>query len=158
MHRLIAIGLTAMVMATLAACGGKIVPNEIFAASSGVEIQGEGFDIREGRPVPLPFVLSSQKIEDDMDIVESYSEFRRNGAREVSVKVPGRSEPLHGLLSLHELPDKARGPATRSFSVKIPPSYVDAATDGRISVVFEPVRAEGENYFGWILWMSDRPF
>lgn len=158
MHRPMSIAVTASVLLTLVACGGRQVPNEIFVASSGVTIQGGGFVLREGQPSTLPFVLGSQKVEDDMDIVASYGEFREKGAREVRVRVPGETQPLYGLLSLHELPGSARGPGTRSFSVKIPPSQVNAASDGRISVVFEPVEADDERFFGWILWMSDRPF
>lgn len=160
MHRVMsyAVIVPLVLLMAVAACAGKKVPNEVFVASSGVTIEGEGFTLREGEASALPFVIGAEKVEDDMDIVESYEAFRDKGAREVRVTVPGASQTLYGLLSLHELPESARGPASRSLSVKIPPSQVNAASDGRISVVFEPVEADDDSYFGWILWMSDRPF
>lgn len=158
MHRLMSIAVIIPVLLSAAACAGKKIPNEVFVASNGVTIEGDGFLLREGEATTLPFVMGAEKIEDDMDIVESFEAFRDKGAREVRVTVPGASQELYGLLSLHELPASARGPASRSLSVKIPPSQVNSASDGRISVVFEPVETDGDSYFGWILWMSDRPF
>ena len=142
---------------TATACGSmRVVPSEVFASTPGLVIEGNDFRIATGEAIPLPFVMAPARA--DEDIIDLYDEYRDEGAREVRVHIPGREEPLHGLLSLHALPETAKGPARRSLSVQVPQRYVDAATNGRVSVVFEPVNADPDTYYGWVLWMSDRPF
>jgi hypothetical protein len=81
-------------------------------------------------------------------------------SKPVRVRVPGRSDALYGLISFHELPPATTGPATRSYPITVPQSYVDAATNGRVSIVYETVPTLERNFrfFGWALLLSDRPF
>lgn len=150
-------GVAALVMTMAAAgCGMTVVPNEVFTSTPGVVLEGEGFALREGEPIALPYALAPAREREDL--VNQYDDFRDDGARQVRVRVPGLETPLYGVLSLHQLPPDARGPARRSLSVQIPKQYVDAASDGRVSVVYEPVASGDAQYYGWILWLSDRPF
>jgi hypothetical protein len=119
-------------------------------------IEGDGFVIEEDRGIPLPFSVRPSVLREDL--VNEYEDFRSMGARDVRVRVPGMSEPLYGLLSLHGLPTDSRGPARRSLRVSVPERYIEAASDGRVSVVYEPVATDGADYLGWVLWLSDRPF
>lgn len=84
------------------------------------------------------------------------------GAEHVTVEVPGRERPLNGLLLLCDVPLTATGPASRSYRIVVPESYVQGATGGRMSAVFERVdhtNHEGAAvwYFAWVLWLSDEP-
>lgn len=94
---------------------------------------------------------------------EGHAQALALGARRVDVVVPGRDRPLFGLLLLCDVPDTASGPGSRSYRITVPPEYVDAATGGRISAVFERVtwtRADGSTpwWYGWVLWLSDAPY
>lgn len=163
--RVVLIGFFALLLSGCAV--GRIVPGGVAVGTEGVVIEGEGFRIVEGRPSELPFVL--RQTSDRRDLLNQYDEYReKHGAREVRVHVPGLQEPLYGLLSLHYLPADASGPARRSLSIRIPPRYVAAAMDGNVSVVYEPVEGsrpdcaiacrQEHTWYGWILWLSDRPF
>lgn len=83
----------------------------------------------------------------------------RSGAKQVSVQVPGREQPLYGLLSLCGAPPGATGPATRVYQIEVPQAYVDATEGGRVSVVFEPHQAAYDygTPMAWILWLSQYP-
>lgn len=148
-------------------CYGTMVPGGVATGTPGIIIEGDDFRINEGQPAPLPFVLSHRLL--TKGVIDEYDDYRDRGARDVRVHVPGMQEPLYGLLSLHELPGGSSGPARRSLSIRVPSRYIEAAMDGNVSVVYEPVEGPNPNcflpaswckmtWFGWVLWLSDRPF
>lgn len=154
-----------------------IRPSEALVLQDGIEIVGlEPEALRKGgvhRPSQygLPVLFEA-----DARYADAVERFRASG-RAVRVTVPGRDEPLYGLLSFHALPDGATGPATRSYAISVPQTYVDQATGGRISVVYElvrvtrteraqasmmarstaTVRTQNSDWIAWILFLSDRP-
>jgi len=80
------------------------------------------------------------------------------GARRVRVTVPGLTEPLYGVLAFY-CNWSGSAPAMQSLQIQVPQSYVDATSNGRISVVYEMF--EIENGMGrlptWALWLSRQP-
>ena len=123
-------------------------------------------DIRGGEWSSLngPLAISTSEI----------SDVNRNAAIEVFVETPNMKEPLHGLLQVSRIISECRGkePATRSYYIQIPQSYVLAAEGGKVSVVYESYmcptgyyknnttgpasRATGHST--WVMWLSDIPF
>lgn len=91
---------------------------------------------------------------------ESSGEFLVDGARRVRINVAGKQ--FFGVLSLNMMPEDAYGPASRMYQIEIPQQYIDAASGGKISVVFETAGLPSEkgkerSARAWILWLSDRP-
>lgn len=84
-------------------------------------------------------------------------------ARKVRVTVPGKKEPLYGLLVMSKVnPCLSHEIASRSYRIAVPQEYVQQAADGRVSVVYEwgeCKRSQGEmiKMGTWALWLSDRP-
>ena len=106
----------------------------------------------------------------------------------VKVTVPGKKKPLYGYLNFSKMHPTATGPGSRSYLIEIPQRYIDEASGGRVSVVYEwvkatkyttpsatrsrkmslfgamavkpaPVRTTRSNkQTGWVLWLSDAPF
>lgn len=83
------------------------------------------------------------------------------GATPVLVSTPYREEPLHGLLLFHRIDRRAGGAVSRSYNIRIPERYVQEATGGRMSVVYEPYSVPGvgddARPMAWTLWLSDLP-
>jgi hypothetical protein len=67
-------------------------------------------------------------------------------------KVPGLDEPLYGYLVLYGLPDSVA--ATGGYEIQVPQTYVDATSNGRVSLVYEQDNA----HFLWLLCLSRTPF
>lgn len=84
----------------------------------------------------------------------------RTGCHEVRVKVPSNNEELYGRLHISKSSNQATGPAARSYYIQIPQNYINEASDGKISVVYEWVKYQKGQFkhTGWVLWLSDRPF
>ena len=102
------------------------------------------------------------------DLIGLVEEIQIYGARKVRVTVPEVKEKLYGLLWLGTVYETATGPASRSYQIQIPQSYVRAAMGGKVSVIYELVDFEYLDYEyetlvessapTWILWISDMPF
>ena len=98
--------------------------------------------------------------------VNFYGQALSAGAKRVRVTVPGRAEPLYGVLALFEISDLGTGPGSRSYRIEIPQQYIDEAAGGRTSVVYESYERPGSFYYtvsdykmpSWALWLSDQPF
>jgi hypothetical protein len=89
---------------------------------------------------------------------DSYPRSLRHGAFRVRVAVPGMSEPLYGVLALYCVVDQFDAPGAKSYLLQVPQSYVDATSEGRVSVVFETINnLQGEPLPTWALWLSRRP-
>jgi hypothetical protein len=91
----------------------------------------------------------------------TYTAALRQGAKRVRVYTPGREMPLFGVLALCRVPTHATGPASRMYLVRVPADRVARATDGRVSLIFEPVTLTGgpaaPQAHAWQLWISDAP-
>lgn len=99
-----------------------------------------------------------------------------NSCVKVRVTVPKKDKPLYGYINFSDVHPSATGPGSRSYYIEIPQRYVDEASRGRVSVVYEWVsvkrtgqfttvngvgyydRNTGDKQAGWVLWLSDRPF
>ncbi len=146
-------------LAALAPACATRVPGGVVPTTPGVFMRGDGILVEPTKPfVPSTF-LDVWRYDDDLKMTELYRQWEARGASRVAITVPGRTTTLYGLISFHRLPASAEGPGSRSYSLNIPDQYIRDASDGRISVVYELVKTDsGKRYFGWVLWMSDRPF
>jgi hypothetical protein len=143
----------------------------------GIRIEAEdgSFILKEGRFTP-PFQMDHANIPSSLawasyrtgvvpsspSLIESYDLALGHGAKKVRIYHPAATEPLYGVLALNKkMFNHATGPSARSYLIRIPDSYIQDATDGGISVVYEPVSYKGYakvKLIGWALWMSDSPF
>jgi len=100
----------------------------------------------------------------DHELPKAYKLALHHGARHVKIKVPGRNEELFGVLALDKADQDGIGPGTKSYKIIIPQPYIDAAKDGKISVVYEYYRLQNDGFIdvgdikerSWILWLSDK--
>jgi hypothetical protein len=118
---------------------------EIWAADSSFRLEG-------GKGFATPF-FASQCVHSAN--VNNHELAARMGARPVVVKVPELSRPLYGLLAFCKVPDEATDPASRSYLVRVPASYVEATEGNRVSVVAEPTSFH--DFPAWQLWLSRTP-
>jgi hypothetical protein len=106
---------------------------------------------------------------EDANVVSMYSvALNSMGARKIMISYPGRDKPLYGVLLLCDIYPGSTGPASRSYQIQVPQQYVDAASNGRVSVVYEKLNSpqNGKRDSGgkiistksWVLWLSDMPF
>jgi hypothetical protein len=146
------------------ACGGALirVPNGYLRTpGSTIAAEDRSFEIKTGREFKTPFFMECVSVGIDFwnikgkDIKSLYKNALSCGGKKVIVHVPYRSNPLYGVLGFVPLPSDASGPGARSFEISIPESYAQAATGGRISVIYELVNNKS---ISWVLWLSDQPF
>ena len=150
-------------MALLAGCASNQIP-EGKLKTPGVTIAAEdnSFIIKSGEIFTPPFEVEtfSQVGKWTLDnLVEKWDEALKLGARRVRITVPSQTEPLYGILLLGTAAPGQHAAADRSYLLEVPQNYVDEAQDGKISVIYEQAPyKEGQEWFTWALWMSDRPF
>lgn len=162
----------ALVAATVAAgCGVTYwdthsVPGGLLA-SDGVVIEADAqrpspvsvapFTFRAGAHFVTPFEINfCPKPE-----LDKWREATAFGAQYVRVTHPGLPRPLFGVLALCRVHNSATGAASRAYRIQVPQEYVEATTDGRVSVVWEPSGATNDDMrdaASWILWLSREPF
>lgn len=100
----------------------------------------------------------------DKDLMKAYRLALHHGAKHVRIKVPNKSEELYGVLALDRADKNGMGPGTQSYKIIVPQPYIDAARDGKISVVYEYYKLKNDgvidvskiNERSWILWFSDK--
>jgi len=83
------------------------------------------------------------------------------GAKKVKVLVgeEDSSSEFQGILLFSNVFDDGFGPGSRSYQIKVPDMYIEAARGGKVSVVYETYpRKAGKTGKGWVLWISDLPF
>lgn len=97
------------------------------------------FVMRPGEQFQTPF---SAPVCPEQPGPDSYQQALQVGARPIWVGVGYMSRPLYGLLLFCDVPVEARGPASRSHLVRVPPEYVQATEGGRLSVVYEPITSQ----------------
>lgn len=131
--------------------------------TKGVEIRAEdgSFHLRSGVPFRAPFHAK------DCVVWAAFDNWKlalRWGARRVRVTLPGRAEPLYGILSLCEVHPKKAGPAGEYYRIKIP-SETAALTAGERPIVVVKETDYGlrfkdgfHRFDAWQLWLWQRPF
>lgn len=100
----------------------------------------------------------------DKDLIKAYNLALHHGAKHVRIKVPNKKEELYGVLALDRADKDGMGPGTQSYKIIVPQPYIDAARDGKISVVYEYYKLRNDGVIdvsnikerSWILWLSDK--
>ena len=99
----------------------------------------------------------------DAELPKAYKLALHHGAQHVRIKVPDLEDELYGILALDKADKDGIGPGTQSYKIIIPRPYIDAAKDGKISVVYEYYKLKNDGFIdvenikerSWILWLSD---
>jgi len=147
---------------------GKIITDGV-EISSLDDVYTNPFLLRSGEIWTPPFQNMTPGFgmnTPNADMVNFYkTAVLRMGAKMVMVKVPYQSEPLYGILLLAKIYPQGNSAVTRSYQISIPKSYVDAAQNGRVSVLYEYYDTGDYDSDGrpivpktWVLWLSDIPF
>ena len=152
----------------LTGCGStytKPIPSGIIEDSGVVITAVDGSFTLEGK-FASPFV--SEAHYHSMNIggnkfIKAYNRALQFDAKHVRVKVPYVDEELYGVLVLDNADERGIGEGTDSYKIIIPKTYVDAAKDGKISVVYEYYHLKNDGLvdlsevkkYSWILWISD---
>lgn len=97
-------------------------------------------------------------------LIKGYQQALSFGAKHVRIKVPSTQKEFYGVLALDDIDERGFGPGVSSYKIIIPEPYVDAANDGKISVVYEYYHIKDDALFdnsnikkySWILWLSDK--
>src|SRR3954463_7124224 len=150
-------------LALLLGCAPERIP-EGKLKTPGVTITGQddNFTIKSGDVFTPTFVVDTFPKYGKWDfnnLVEKWDEALAMGAKRVRIAVPSQEEPLYGVLLLGTVAPNVKVAAARSYLLEVPQNYVDEAQDGKISVIYEQAPyKEGQVWFTWALWMSDRPF
>jgi len=139
---------------------GKIESPDIIitAADNSFQLQGE---------FSSPFQSSTRYNSLEMrdhELPTAYKLALHHGAQHVRVKVPNNINEFYGVLALDKADQDGIGPGTQSYKIIIPQPYIDAAKDGKISVVYEYYKLKNDGFIdvgnikerSWILWISDK--
>jgi len=131
-------------------------------ATPGVQIMSPtgGFNLVGGQQFAPPFATQCHRIRNlgRDPLVQQYDSARERGAQNVQVLVEGNPVPLQGVLALCQVANGSRAPGARSYELRVDPAYIEAASGGRISVMFESYPHGDGTQYSWILWLSDRSF
>lgn len=138
-------------------------------ATKGVTIQAANgsFVLESGQSFRPPFQVdgfnlwytSQGQVNRPTDLTGRAMNALEIGAERVIISTPYLDKPLFGVLLLSKVSTAAEGPASRSYYIEVPESYVREATGGRTSYVYERVQIKGGyEWFSWALWMSDVDF
>lgn len=100
----------------------------------------------------------------DKDLIKGYKNALHHGAKHVKVKVPILEKELYGVLALDRADQDGVGPGTQSYKIIIPQPYIQAAKEGKISVIYEYYKLKNDGFLdvsnikerSWILWLSDK--
>lgn len=130
----------------------------------GATITGDGFALTYGKAFDPPFRVLAAECPAKRQSGELTSrrlalQWLSRGAKRVRVSLPSTPAPLFGVLLLGA-PEAAEEATTRAYRIEIPQSYVDAATNGRISAIFgltSSTNAGCRSPATWVLWISDEP-
>jgi len=100
----------------------------------------------------------------DKELPKAYKLALHHGAKHVRIKVPSSDSEMYGVLALDKADQNGIGPGTQSYKIIIPQPYVDAAKNGKVSVVYEYYKLKNDGFIdvsnikerSWILWISDQ--
>lgn len=132
-----------------------ISQGQVVTEGARIIAEDGSFELVAGQPFAPPFQQGGDCLLDPT--VDNYRQALATGARPVQVQLADGRQ-LYGLLSLCGAPAGASGPATSSYAIQIPDSYIEATSGGRVSVVFEPFTSSPVRAKAWILWLSERSF
>ena len=147
MNRSSLIGAVCVAFIAGASCASRqVIPQEIVyrnvevvtVGTPGVQIEAADstFAFDSEGAFQTPFVVSScpeNPTTDSLDAVIAA------GGQSVRVTHPDSGEPLYGVLAFCPISEAVTGPASRSYLVQVPSTYVAATSDNRVSVVYEPI-------------------
>lgn len=116
-------------------------------------------------PSDCPYNLRNGKV------LDMAREAKACGAKDVIVRVSGKTKPLYGVLALNPRIQSSFGPSSQSYFIKVRSDKIQSAYSGNTSVSFEIVkykkttgysnrssRQQQElNNYGWVLWLSAFP-
>lgn len=100
----------------------------------------------------------------DFELPKAYKLALVRGAKHITINFPNRDKQYYGVLAL-DLADKdGIGPSVSSYKIIVPEAYIEAAKDGKISVVYEYYHLKNDGLLdvseikerSWILWFSDK--
>ena len=151
------------------------VPATVYVPVRQVSMVGEGITIRAvdggfalqaGAPFAPPFQMkcvgSGRTVKTEQIGWGDYEQWRQGGARPVQVTVPGRAEPLHGLLAICEKLQGTVGPAADFYRIELENADIDAAAHGLLTVRFELAPIGDGSYddyaVAWALFLHDKPY
>jgi hypothetical protein len=169
LHSLRMICLSILVALAFVGCGSmeptRVMSIRVNTPDVVLQAEDNSFKLEAGidglppfRPAEYGYELKTAK----MDLLSLYPiALAQMNAKRVLVTYPNLQQPLHGVLLLFQIVPGGTGPATRMYQIDIPQQYVDAATGGRVSVVYELYKVPdlpGGEAKSWILWLSDMPF
>jgi len=100
----------------------------------------------------------------DKDLVNAYRNALHKGAQHVRIQLPSEKEAFYGVLALDKADQDGMGPGVKSYKIIIPQPYINAAKEGKISVVYEYYKLKNDGMIdvsdikerSWILWLSDK--
>jgi len=100
----------------------------------------------------------------DRELIKAYRVALQRGAKHARIKLSDSESELYGVLALDRADDDGIGPSTQSYKIIIPQPYIDAAKNGKISVVYEYYKLKNDGLMdvgnikerSWILWLSDK--
>ena len=103
------------------------------------------------------FNISGQKF------IKAHRRALNFGGKHVMIKVPNSDKELYGVLLLDNGDNRGIGAGVASYKIIIPEPYIKAATNGKISVVYEYYHLNDESAmdlsevkkYSWVLWISD---
>lgn len=152
---------SAIALALATGCTSWVSVNRGRVATPGVHIESPpaGIDLVGGQDFVPSFSIPCHEMgREDQPLVIRHPEALALGARRVRVTVPDHDQSYYGLLAFCQVVDGATAPGARSYELMVDPGYVEEASGGRVSVMYESYTYDLESYYGWILWLSDRPF
>ena len=96
-------------------------------------------------------------------LIKGYSRALDFNAKHVMIKIPNIEKEFYGVLALDNADNRGIGAGTKSYKIIIPESYINAARDGKISVIYEYYHLKNDELtdlsevkkYSWILWFSD---
>lgn len=146
-------------------CVTLVRPPVVTVGTPGLVITAEGgaFELSPETTVPTAFATYHPRRELCLQPrLTDYVYALADGATRVRVRHPAHAEPLYGVLLLCRVPAEAPHVIRESYLIKVPDSYVEATSEGRHALVFEPydvtVGGSALSPAAWILWLSRTPF
>jgi len=155
------------------------MPIEHGVIEEGLTIVAEdkSFEIKSGQRFRSPFQSNLWTYGCDLssingkNVLNSSDKGLRCGGKKVHVFHGNNPEPLYGVLVLNSSIAAAKGPASRSYMIKVPDDKIEHAREGNTAVAFEIMKwdesqrwshtgrtvTNEKTAYGWILWVSAYP-
>jgi hypothetical protein len=139
--------------------------------------EDKSFELKSGQRFRSPFQSNLWSYGCDINsingknVLNSVDAGLRCGGKKVRVYHGDNAEPLYGVLVLNTAVAAAKGPASRSYMIKIADDKITHARQGNTAVSFEIMKwdekkrwsnsgrtvTNEKSAYGWILWVSAYP-